>query len=814
MAAWSVTVAGGQARIDGSVSDKGGNPVSGARIALESVGGGSGQRAEAQSDQRGAFRIELAQAGTFHLTVTHDDFFAVEANPIELAEGTNAVRVELVQSRDAGTVVDVRSEPRRPADQIAMSTALVEEEIDSMPVTRATKQRIQGVAAVLPGVVRTAYGDIHLHGSRASETNWSLDGFNLSDPATGELEMALGAESVRSVEVQPSRYSAAVGRGAGGALALESRVGGDNLRQRFTNFVPGVELNRGLRFRDWRPRHNLSGPLIPGRAWFFNSFDALYEENFFRELPRGQDRNRYWSINNSLRARADLTPRHTLSSGLVADYLNAPNSGLTPLSPMETTLDQRARRHFFNVKHQVALSGTGVLDIGYAAYRSSYRAVPQGTGAYRITALGRAGNYPVDMLLLSGRDEIRADLLASWGGLGRHEWRAGVGLSRTQYSQGVRRSPIEYYALDGTLLSRLEFAGSGRFTQSNLETGTYVQDRWRIGPRLIAEIGLRWDRDRTVARGAVTPRFSLALTPPGMGRSRLSAGLGWIPAATYLRILTRHRDQHSVYRAFAPDGKTPPEPPQIRLFELDPGILAIPRARNFSASWNQGLPGATDIGISYLRKRLSDGYAQVPASTRAVRDARLPLGGQAVRFQLQNTRRDAYDSVEFSLSRPLLGSERWFLSYTYSKSWSNAPLEVETGAPIRFSQVEGRLAWDVPHRLVSWAMFPLGKQMSVAYLCEWKDGFPFSAHDARGELVGQVHSWRLPRQFSLNVHVQREVSFLGHRWSLRPGVDNLTNRPNYRFVNNNADSPQFLELSGRTPIKLVVRLRWLGKASK
>ena len=774
---------------------------------------GLGERAETQSDERGAFRFELGHAGEYRLTVTHAEFFTIEGKPVELAEAENVVNVELIRSRAAGTVVDVRSDGPPPKDEIAISRVLVEEEIDSIPMTRATKQRIQGVAAVLPGVVRTAYGDIHLHGSPARETNWSLDGFNLADPASGELEMTLGAEAVKSLDLQSGQYSAALGKGAGGAMVLESRMGSDEFSQRFTNFFPGIEFNRGLRFRDWRPRHNLSGPLAPGRAWFFNSLDVLYEENFFPELPRGQDRSLYWSVNNSLRAQAQLTRRHTLSSGLVVDYFNAPKSGLSPLSPIEATLDQRARRYFFNVQDQVALSADSVLDFGYAAYRSTYRGVPQGSAPYRITALGRAGNYPIDMLLLSGRDEFRANLLTSRKWLGNHEFRAGMSLGHSQYSQDIRRSPIEYYRVDSTQSSRLEFAGSGAFDESNLESGAYLQDRWTIRSRIVAEVGLRIDRDRIVGAGAVTPRFSVALAPPGLDGSRLSAGLAWIPSTTYFRIFTRHLDQYSLYTTFAPDGETPLGPPDIRFFELDRGLLTIPSTRSLSARWQQELPGATEFSVSVLRKRLRNGYAQVPLLAASVPDNQQRVGGEAVRFQLQNSRRDSYDSVEFSLSKPLFGSQRWFASYTYSSSWSNAALQVETSDPILFSETEGRLAWDVPHRLVSWSSFPIGKKMSIVYLCEWRDGLPFSVHDDNGKQVGRVNSWRLPRHFSLNVHIERKLSFLGRRWALRPGVDNLTNRPNYRFVNNNMDSPEFLNLSGRSPIKLVVRVRLLGKSS-
>lgn len=812
LAACSAVAASAQVRVRGSVLDRSENPVQHARIVIEMVDG-PGERAETQADQHGSFRFDLSRAGDCRLTVTHAEFFPIKAKPIDLVEGDNVVNVELIRARAAGTVVDVRSGQQPPEDEIAVSHVLVEEEIDALPMTRATKQRIQGVAAVLPGVVRTAYGDLHLNGSPARETNWSLDGFNLADPASGELEMTLGVESVKSIDLQSAQYSAALGKGAGGAMVIDSSMGGDEFTQRFTNFVPSVELNRGLRFRDWRPRYTLSGPLASDRVRFFNALDVLYEENLIRELPRGQDRNRYWSINNSFRAQAQVSRRQTLSSGLVTDYFGAPNSGLSPLSPIETTLDQRARRHFFNVKDQVALSAVSVLGFGYAAYRSSYRGVPQGNAPYKITADGRAGNYPIDMHLLTSRDEFRANLLSSRKWLGTHELRAGLSLSHSEYSQDISRSPIEYYRVDNTRSSRLAFAGSGRFSESNLESGAYLQDRWTIRSRLVAEAGLRMDRDRIVAGGAVTPRFSLAFAPPGLDGSRLSAGVAWIPSTTFFQIFTRHRDQHSVYTTFAPDGETPLGPPDIRFFELDRGLLTIPSTRNVSASWQQRLPGATDIAVNYLRKRLNNGYAQVPAVALATDDDRLRLGGQDVRFQLQNSRRDSYDSVELSLTRPLLGAERWFASYTYSRSWSNAALEVETNDPILFSDTEGRLAWDVPHRLVSWASFPLGEKMSLVYFCEWRDGLPFSVHDDNGKQVGRVNSWRIPRHFSLNVHVEREVSLLGHRWALRPGVDNVTNRPNYRFVNNNVDSPHFLDLSGRSPIKLVVRVRWLGKSS-
>ncbi len=802
----------GQVVVSGTVTDQSENPIADVRILIENVDN-PGAEVATQSNEQGTFGFNLDQGGRYLLKATHADFFQIKGKPLDLISGVNIVNIELILLEDAEVTVDVYPDEYLAVEQIAMSQALEEQEIDSIPTTRSTKQRIQGAATVLPGVLKDPTGDLHFHGSSVEETNWTLDGFSLSDPASGKLEMGLGAESVKSLDLFSGRYSAEFGKGTGGTMVLNTRMGEDQFRHRFTNFVPGIEFTRGLRFRDWRPRHNFSGPILKNRAWFFNSLDLLYEENIIPELPVGQDRHVSWAVNNSLRVQAKLTPRQTLSSGFVVDYLNAPKSGLSPLNPLETTLDRRARRYFFNIKDQVVLSPESVLDFGYAAYRSINRQVPQGIQPYQITSFGRGGNFAIDTLHVSSRDQWRANLFVptqNW--LGQHQLKVGVNLNHARYFQAIQRTTIEYYRLDGTQSSELSFGGNGEFKESNLETAAYLQDRWAIQSRLVAELGLRWDWDQIVSRGILTPRFSLAFMPPGLDTTKFSAGFGWIPATTYFRVFTRHRDQYSLFTHFAQDGVTPLGPPDVRFFTLDRTLLTIPRTQNLSAGWQQRLPGETDLNVNYLRKRMRNGYTHVPISTSAVRDHRLPPGSRTIHYQLQNFKHDTYDSVEISLSKPLLGSQSWFVSYTYSRARSNAALDVDSDDPILFVDTEGRLPWDVPHRLVSWASFPIGEKTSIAYFAEWRDGFPFSVHNDNGRQVGQINSWRLPRHFNLNIHIQRKLAFLGHQWSLRPGVDNLTNRPNYSLVNNNIASPQFLNLFGRSPRKLVVRVRWLGRA--
>ena len=66
------------------------------------------------------------------------------------------------------------------------------------------------------GVVQDISGRPHFNGGSSDQTNFALDGFNISDPATGLLEARLNIDAVRSMDLETSRFSAGKGRGSAG----------------------------------------------------------------------------------------------------------------------------------------------------------------------------------------------------------------------------------------------------------------------------------------------------------------------------------------------------------------------------------------------------------------------------------------------------------------------------------------------------------------------------------------------------------------------------------------------------------------------
>jgi hypothetical protein len=99
----------------------------------------------------------------------------------------------------------------------------------------------------------------------------------------------------------------------------------------------------------------------------------------------------------------------------------------------------------------------------------------------------------------------------------------------------------------------------------------------------------------------------------------------------------------------------------------------------------------------------------------------------------------------------------------------------------------------------------------VAYLAEYRTGFPFSVVNEEGFMTGRPNQFRLPSYFSLNLHFERRFRLLHYQWAWRFGLNNLTNNGNPNTVNNNIDSPGFLTYGRGQQRAFNVRLRFLGR---
>ncbi len=128
----------------------------------------------------------------------------------------------------------------------------------------------------IPGVVQDQYGQPHVAGAQTYQTVTLLDGFNVTQPASGQLVVRVSIDAFRSIQVEPSREPAEAGKGSAGLLALNTGIGDDHFRFFATDFIPSVQNKHGWRFDQFLPHFTTSGPIEKGRIWFYNAFEGEY----------------------------------------------------------------------------------------------------------------------------------------------------------------------------------------------------------------------------------------------------------------------------------------------------------------------------------------------------------------------------------------------------------------------------------------------------------------------------------------------------------------------------------------------------------
>jgi hypothetical protein len=603
-------------------------------------------------------------------------------------------------------------------------------------------------------------------------------------------------------------------------LSINARTGDDTFRTTSTNFVPGFEYNRGIMIGGWTPRFNVSGPIKRGRAWFSNSADVQYVNTVIKELPRGQDQTTSWRFSNHVNTQVNLAPSNILYTGFLVNLFSAPLHGLSALDPPETTRDISRRQWFFHTKDQLYLTRDILVEAGYAANRTYGREMPQGNSIYQIMPDGMRGNFFVNSTQRASRDQFLVNtFLPTYTLAGEHRVKAGADLDRLTYWQDVRRTGYENFGQDCIRRRRTVFGGVGETALANSEASVYLHDSWRLRPNMLLELGGRGDWDRILHYWSVSPRAGVAWSPPRLSHTKLSGGYGMIYDATPLRVFMRPQDQHMLTTYYDPHGNVV-RGPAVTAFTIQHFDPSRPRYRNYSLGWEQEWRPGVHTQVDFLRKRGNYGFTYVnilkpggvapPEWRERFRDLKFDS-----LYSLTNDRTDMFDSLRLTFRQVIRRKYEWMASYTRSRSLSNAVVDVNLDDPIVVDLNVGPMPWDSPNRFLTWGYLPTFREKwAVAYMLDWRTGFPFSIVSEDGRMAGRVNSFRLPDYFELNLHIERRFEFRKNIWAFRAGANNITNHSNPNLVNNNMSSTSFLRYYGGADRSFNVRLRWLGKLAQ
>jgi hypothetical protein len=792
----------------GRVVDEDGLPVGGAQVKLELAGG---QIFFTSTDDAGAFSVANLAAGEYTAHIAKPGFFVLEGQKIELAAESGEFSFTLNHEEELRETVDVTA----PANQVETSettqkTTLTGREIRDVPVP-SSHDLVQSLIA-LPQVLLDNQALLHIAGSRTTQQQYLLNGFEIGEPVDNALIARFSVDAVRSADVQTGRFGAEYMHPGAAVLSFDTPDGDDHWRFNATDFIPGINVQQGVQLGNFYPRVEFSGPIMPGTLWFSQAFSVQHTLSVMKGLEAGQpDTSTVWAGDSLSRLLWHITSRHSLALSFLYNDADDFNLGLNALNPQPTTLTQHAHQVFGSVKDQYWFHDT-LVEIGFAGHDSHDDYQPQGDAPYQLLVNGAKGNY-FQTLQQEGRryqgffDVTRAGL--KWHG--KHTVSGGANLSSVRLEQASTRGEIQAYYKDNTTLSRVTtFTGPGAFGVANTLAGAFAQDTWTINKHFIAAAGVRTDWDRLTHSALAEPRASLNWMPfatqgkPSAEKTaKFSIGWGLYDIPLNLFVIGQTEDQGQVDTLYDATGTATAGPATSR-FVLQPGALRQPYFDITSAGWQQRFGANTIVSVELLARNQHRGLAFETATPGQIGSA----------FVLESRRRDKYRGATVSGRHSFKGGAEVFGSYTRSRASSDQVLDPALGALYFAAQQSGPLAWDAPNRFLGWASVPT-PVWGVLFTCllDYRTGYPFSEVNQQQFLVGAANSQRFPDYASVNIGLEKKFRFRGYLFAVRGSVINLLDRQNADVVVNNVDAPatQFLTFSGGQGRAFTGRLRFIGK---
>ena len=785
-----------------AIVDENGAAVPSARITLTPA---QGKPVLGETDYAGRKIFLNIGEGEYTLHVEKEAYFALNQTGIIARDGLS-VDVTLHHIREFPEQVDVVYSPPAidPAKTQASETLNTEEIVNlPFPVDRDIRYSLP----FIPGVLQDSTGQLHVDGASTRQVLDQIDGFNVSDPTTGLFLTRVSVDALRSADVASSRYSTEFGKSSGGVINLRTSTGDDHWRLTATDFVPGISDRRGFNINNWTPRALASGPIHKGNSWFMDALEGEFDSTIYTELPANADRATVWRGSNLSKVQMNLAQNNNLTVSLLVNSLYAPHSGLAPLDPISTTQRYTTSGYVFTLRDQHLFQNGTLLEAGVAASSFYTSILPMGNQTYIETPNGASGNYYLTNHGQGTRTEAIGNVfLPPQHAAGKHEIKMGVDIDRLSDYQRYNRRPYLVERTDGTVSRSVSFTDAPPFTRDNVETSGYAQDRWSPMQRLLVEPGIRFDTDEIVSGIAVSPRIASTLLLKRNGNTKLSAGIGVYRDASNLDILTRSLTGTRTDLFYDATGTTLLQPPVLTTFSANPSQLRFSFVTNASVAFEQKLPETTYLRVELMDRRARDIWTFVNPGASTLPDG--PFSGQ---FNLTNDRHDHYDSAGVTLRHVFKQNHVVFASYTWSRALTNADFGYNLDNVLFSPQAGGPLAWDAPHRFLSWGWLPVTHKIDLAYTIDWRTGFPFSVQNDSQEVVGAPDSMRFPTYFSLDLSLERRINAFGYQWAVRAGVDNLTKRGNYSFVNSNIDSPEYLSYSGALGRSFILRIRLLGR---
>lgn len=739
---------------------------------------------ETGTDQDGKYEFTGVPAGTYTVEATAQGFLAKQVVNVETSKIAE-VPLELKPStiQDSVTVTATADETTVPSP----STEITSRTLQNAP---NTNDQTESILPTVPGVVRGPDGRINMKGARNTQSGALVNSVNATDPATGSPGIAVPIDVVASVQVISNPYDPQYGKLTGAVATLDTKTSDfEKFHVSVHNFMPRARVREGTFYGIGAatPRVTFTGPIWTDHIAFTQSLEYRFVRTPVNGLPPLRRDTTLQSLNSYTQLDFNLTTHQTATVSVVVYPQKLQYLGLNTFTPQPSTSDYHQRGYQLYGQHRYVTGNESLLTSQFSYKTFDVDLTPVTSGAYRLLPETTEGGF----FNLQYRRGARFDWQETYQFaprhfLGTHQWHAGLGYAYSTYNDRQTYLPVEIQGTAGTPIERITFTGGSPSHVTQHEVTWFAGDHWTVFPRLLIDLGLRFDSDTVTSSAHAAPRagFQLALTRSG--RTMLRGGVGEFYDRVPLMIPAfRWLPDRSVI-GLNPDGQITSSTAYHN--EITAG-LRNPR----STAWNLALSQKVSSGLL-----LQLGYEQRNTAKDFVISSVSTGPGNGL-LTLSNTGSQSYKELQL-LGRYHFRNHIVNASYVHSRAYGDLndffQFFGNSPKPVIQPNAQGRLSFDAPNRFLFWGEFKTRWNLTVFPVYDVHTGFPYSVQDELRNYVGPRNTRHYPGFSSFDLQVSRPVAipFGGERrLKARVGVAvfNLFNNFNPRDVQNIEQSARF-----------------------